>query len=168
MDLPCEIRSVDSGIALSSNEKFVCSVLWEGLVEVLKPHEGVLALREVAMESIISSISWGEAHTGWAFDVQHVRSIVPRPRIRLQYFFSIVEYEGSVLLHESKKSGAAGAAIEPYQDRVIFCIVQRLNEHVMQTLSRRHVEEPTVPVSWQRSSIRNSGHLVGGLIGTLY
>ncbi len=72
MDLPCEIRSVDSGIALSSNEKFVCSVLWEGLVEVLKSYEGVLALRKVAMEGVISSISWREAHAGRAFDVQHI------------------------------------------------------------------------------------------------
>lgn len=57
MDLPSEVRSVHSGIALASDVERIAPECGEGLVEVLKAHKGIIGLGHVTVQLVISAVA---------------------------------------------------------------------------------------------------------------
>ena len=83
---------------------------------------------------IIGVISDGVANTSRALNIEHVGPLVPGVRIVLDVVLTIVDDEGTVLLEESEQRGAAWAAIEPDNDRVVLRVALRCHKHVMKLL----------------------------------
>jgi hypothetical protein len=76
----------------------------------------------------------GETDTSRALNIEHVGPLVPGVGIVLDVVLTIVDDEGTVLLEESEQRGAAGAAIEPDNDRVVLRVALGFHEHVVKLL----------------------------------
>ena len=102
VDLPGEVRHIDSSITLTRDVQGVVEELGEATEEVLHGSEGILGLSHVVVDPVLGVDTDGVADTGGALDVEDVSTLVPGLWVRLDVVFTIINDEGAVLLEEGQ------------------------------------------------------------------
>jgi hypothetical protein len=102
VELPSEVRDVDTSITLTGDVQRIVEELGEATEEVLHSSEGVLGLSHIIVNSIFWVHSNRVADTCRTLDVEDISALVPWLRIGLDLVFTIINNERTVLLEESQ------------------------------------------------------------------
>lgn len=102
VDLPGEVRHINSGITFTTYEKFVSLEFRELSVPKLKGSNGVLRLDHVISLEILVGSCGTETNSSGTLEPDDVSLHVPRERVSLDNTLTIVNNSRSILLHHTK------------------------------------------------------------------
>lgn len=135
-----EIRDVNSSIGFSGDIEISSNKLGELNVERIHGFKEIIGSYLIIKLLVRSGLGIRVSNSGGSLDVQHVGSLVPGEGIVKNSIVKIVEHTGPVLHDEAEKGRASGASVEPDQKRIFVPFVLRLDEYVVELLSRCHIE----------------------------
>lgn len=102
IDLPSEVRYINSSVTFTTYEKFVSFEFRELSVPKLKGSNGVLRLDHVIGLEILVSSCGTETDSGGTLEPNDVSLHVPGERVVLNHTLTVVDNSRSVLLHHTK------------------------------------------------------------------
>ena len=129
-----KVGHVDASIGLTRDVKVVILELGELFVPLEDDIQVVLSTGMVIKGAVLDALAVGVTDASGLLDVKEVGLHVPGVHIRVEFVGTGCDLEGTVLLHETKHGGAAGATIEPDEDWGVLGIVLGLEEEVMDFL----------------------------------
>lgn len=160
VNLPAQIRNVNSTVTFSRDIKVVWKSFWEFFKPCKKGNHCILGLSYIILD-IIRSIILRFPLTGntvsnssrW-LDVEHIGSSVPRVWVCFNIRFSIINNPRSMFLKHAQKWWTPRTSIKPNNQRIKTWLVHRIDINIMQSLtlwdiqvsrvtSRRHLNRIT-------------------------
>ena len=73
-----------------------------------------------------------ETDPSWRGDVQEISLFIPSVGVDLEAHSSLLEKEGSVLVHHTEQTRAAGSSVEPEDDGIVIGISLGIEEDVVE------------------------------------
>jgi len=153
VNLPSQIRRVNTTIAFTWNEKWIISssgsVLWELRIPLPKSKIGVLRLNHVIVYHIfVLNLPWREANASRWFQVNHTGIRNPWVWVFCHSCREVINHPRTVFLHEAEEGWASWTSVEPDEDWISFWVVLRLHENVMQLFFIIHFQITRVRIRW--------------------